>query len=241
MKLREITLLITSAAQPSAPYTALSDTKMRVVYTLDSIRVWRDAFPELKIVLCDGSGYDFNSDIERVIHSKLTNFEVLSFRNSVEMVSRRGKGYGEGEIVNFALKNSSFLRNSSHFAKCTGKLWVENFSECLAQYNGALSIEKFYRGRYSFQYTECDTRFYIVDKELYERTFASCGELVNDPEGYYLETAFSDAIKGNKISYSDFKCKPLIFGFSGTSGLKCHPGGESWRRRIFRNFRRLVV
>ncbi len=41
------------------------------------------------------------------------------------------KGYGEGEIISYALNNSKYLKNSESFYKLTGGLTVENINDVL--------------------------------------------------------------------------------------------------------------
>ena len=38
----------------------------------------------------------------------------------------QGKGYGEGEIIEYALKNSAFLHSEREFIKLTGRITIEN-------------------------------------------------------------------------------------------------------------------
>lgn len=233
-----IPLLITSAVYSSAPFVAIADSADRESYVVDSVENWFDNNQGLKIVLCDGSGFDFNLNLNLKKYTKLGILEILVFKNNKEHVRLFGKGYGEGEIIEYALRNSSFLSDSEHFAKCTGKQWVENYNECISRYNSVISLERIYLHRYSWKFSTCDTRFFIVNKIFYTKFFMSCYKSVNDFNGCYLEHVFAEVVRVNKIR-SDFMRKPLIFGYSGSTGNYCQTQPESWKRVIFRNLRRL--
>lgn len=44
------------------------------------------------------------------------------------MIELCGKGYGEGEIIEYGLKYSELLRGAAYFCKLTGRLKVENIN-----------------------------------------------------------------------------------------------------------------
>ncbi|MBV8887332.1 MAG: hypothetical protein JO235_25510 [Chroococcidiopsidaceae cyanobacterium CP_BM_RX_35] len=45
-----------------------------------------------------------------------------------------GKGWGEGEIIEYAINHSKILNKSTRFYKVTGRLFVENFTQIHATY-----------------------------------------------------------------------------------------------------------
>ena len=213
-----IPLIITSAITPEAPFVAISDVNQRLLLTFNSIKKWRLLYPNLKIILCDGSNYKFDLDNEKSFFEKMGEIEILSFKNNYENVKKFGKGYGEGEIIAYALENSIYLKGADNFAKCTSKLWVTNLQNLIDKYNGKLNIYKNYNSTFSIKLRQCDTRFYIVNKNLYKKYFLNIHENVNDYSGIYLEHCFANAIKINKLGLTNFDNKPLINGYSGSTG-----------------------
>jgi hypothetical protein len=235
-----VPLLITSAVLPVAPFVAMDRVEDRLRHVLDAVKSWRLANPELDMVICDGSGYDLEESIRAKLGTACRGIEVMCFVNNQEVVRENGKGYGEGEILLHALHYSRTLRNSCHFAKCTGKLFVRNYGPLASSLPDAISVEKYYKGRYSLSYDSCDTRFYIANRDFYLQYLSSCHESVNDHQGRYIEQVFADGLKRSGARFTDFKVKPLIEGYSGTKNLPLNTEPESRKRGLYRLVRRLA-
>jgi hypothetical protein len=234
-------LLVTSAAIPTAPFVEISEPTARMRLTVESIRNWLVAFPNLGIVLCDGSGFDFTDALQEASVIDSERLEVLCFTNDQEKVKRQGKGYGEGEIVSYALRHSQLLRRAKVFAKCTGKLFVENYQPCTRGTVHSIRIEKSYKGRFSRAYDACDTRFYVVSAAYYRSVLEHCHQGVDDRRGYFLEHAFADALKKSGARGTDFAFKPQISGHSGSMACEYRPLSESIKSKVLRNIRRWLT
>ena len=124
-------LLLTSSVVAHDPSVALSDTQTRKLLTIRSINEWLRVDPSIAIVICDGSNYDFAPEITLLFPQ--AKIECLHFENTQVEVEKYGRGFGEGEIIRFALAHSKFIQEAQCFAKCTAKLWVENFEDCKKQ------------------------------------------------------------------------------------------------------------
>lgn len=234
----KIPVLITSSVYVSSPFMEIKDADRRIELTLDAIREWIRIDPQISIVICDGSGFNFKPYVQRYFPK--SKIECLCFTNNAEMIRVRGKGYGEGENVNYAILHSEYINKVRFFSKCTSKYWVENYAECIEHFNGKFNCEKNYDGRSIYKYICCQTIFYISDLEFYKKYFSTCYMLVDDYHDYFLENAFADTIRKNKIRHITFKCKPLIFGFCGSSGEFYNSKLESFRSRFLRFLRRLI-
>jgi len=221
-------LLITSCVETSAPFTRLVDKECRIQLTLDAIGKWLKICADIRIVICDGSGVDFAAKIYESFPK--AEIEFLSFKNNSKLVSKYGKGFGEGEIINYALKYSKFLRGSDFFAKCTSKLFVKNFLSVLKKWNGTYVFQcnfsgvNFFKNLIGIQTTSeikflsVDTRFYIINKKLYLKNFSKAYLRIRDRERIIMEYVFKEVIVENKMQnfMLDFPLK--IEGISGTSG-----------------------
>jgi hypothetical protein len=233
-------LLITSAINNVAPFVALNDHNKRLESTLVALQHWRRIAPELKIVLCDGSNFDLTTHIHNIL-GESDNIEILKFKNDQDAVKKYGKGYGEGEIINYALKHSAYLNQNKVFAKCTSKLWVENFAVCTLNFKENIRIEKCYTERFSNKYNYCDTRFYMVEKKFYLEHLRLCHEQVRDFDGFYLEHSFAKNISESRLRSSLFPELPLIYGQSGSSGCFYVPNPEKFLTSAKRRIRNLLV
>lgn len=211
----DIPILLTTAVHVSAGKTALTDAALREEAIISSLRQWAKLRCVTKIVICDGSNFDFTSATDELVLSRPgLDIECLSFQNDAEAVGRYGKGYGEGQIISYAMENSRILANAPAFAKCTGKLWVANFEACAKRFDGRASFLLSGRRRVSY----VDTRFYIVSRTFFREKLAQRYVAVRDNEGYYLEHAYAEALVGETSDKVTIWPAPIIEGLSGSSG-----------------------
>ncbi|WP_437880299.1 hypothetical protein [Pseudomonas sp. LRF_L74] len=173
---------------------------------------------DIPIVICDGSGYDFSNE-QKLLKNKFSNLEFLSFHNDSERVRTLGKGYGEGQIVCYALAHSEILKKYDDFAKCTSKLWVSNYRACVDGFTG---MAAFLTAPF-FSPDKVDTRFYIVNKAFYFEHLLHAHEKVDDLNGFHLEHAFFNAIRGMPYRRVLGKNIPETYGHSGSVGIHFKP------------------
>src|SRR6267143_669388 len=117
MKLHLPPVLLTSSVVVMDHSVTLKDPGQRVNYTLDSIEKWLNVSADIRLVICDGSGYDFSEIVKKRFPER--RIECLFFENNKQLVERHGKGFGEGEIIKYALRHSLFIKEADWFAKCT--------------------------------------------------------------------------------------------------------------------------
>ena len=160
-------ILLTSSVIAMDSSVALKSQESRIFHTLESIGKWGEISPNNQFVICDGSGFDFSPLLKE--HFPNLNIESIYFMNDGDLIKKHGKGYGEGEIIRYALEHSQFLQKTDWFVKCTAKLWVNNFMSCLKQWNGEFVCKAFFANVFSFKTTSLeyiDTRFYISKKSF---------------------------------------------------------------------------
>jgi len=216
--INNIPILITSAVKAVAPY-AINNQQFRILHTVNALKRLRILAPSNPIVICDGSGFNFSEILS--YDFQLKSVEVLSFTNDLNAVRMRGKGYGEGEIVNYALKTSDLLKNADAFAKCTSKLWPDNFQSIMKQWKGGVLFDGVFSGLSDapfFRLTQVHTKFYVCEKALFGETLSLAYGNVDDINGIYLEHAYLSELSArgveNYISPTPF----IINGYSGTDG-----------------------
>ena len=225
MKIEDIPILVTTAVEAVAPFVSVTDRNLRIALSLEAIKQWLMLYPTARIVVCDGSNFDFRPSLRAFGSDKSDRVESIFFDSDREQVMQKGKGFGEGEIVAYALWHSRWIRECSVFAKCTGKLWISNFKPCLFGFNKKISIDCSYENvlRFTDRRIQCDTRFYLVNKTFYLKHFAQAHDAVNDYAGYYLENAFAASLSGIIHNRTDFLIAPQIHGVSGSLGTRYEP------------------
>jgi len=217
----KIPVLLTSSVVAHDSGVALKDTNERIRLALESVEQWLRIEPTLILVLCDGSNYDFKNIVAERFPS--SNIECLYFENNQELVKKHGRGYGEGEIVRYAIENSKSIIMANCFAKCSSKLWVENYKKCLDEWNGILLLKGVFENVFSaFKKTRLsyiDTRFYISSTSIYMNYFQDAHKKININLGYGLEDCFFEVFVKNKIFNSLLKTPPVICGVGGGIGF----------------------
>jgi hypothetical protein len=182
--------------------------------TIRAISGWMTLCRDTEFVLCDGSGYDVSRDLKACGTIDTSRIEVVTFENDRDQVRAKGKGYGEGQITKYALEHSTTLKSAKSFAKCTGKLWVDNFWACRRSYNGTAGFSYF--GFLSVH--AVDTRFFIVQKDFFNETLLESYVNCDDSRGKYLENAYLDSLGAIDRKTWMLPVYPRIRGLSGTSG-----------------------
>ena len=212
-------ILLTSSAIAMDHSVTLKDPEQRIHYTLESIEKWMKLGADIRLVVCDGSSYDFS----RIVRERFPkrSIECLFFENDKQLVERHGKGYGEGEIIKFALLNSAFLKDADWFAKCTAKLWVDNFLSCVKEWNGSFLCKAYFANVFSFKKTRfeyIDTRFYLVEKNIYMKYFYETHLKVGGSNGTSIEDNFKEIVLQNRLTRVFFRSPPIVRGMGGGSG-----------------------
>jgi hypothetical protein len=211
-------LLLTSSLIPTDLSGNLNDPSMRMMHTIESISEWLRIDPHIQIVICDGSGFDFSETVK--VNFPDANIECIFFNNDIEQIKRHGKGYGEGEIIRYAIEHSRLMNESEVFIKCTAKLWVANFNQCLLQWNQQFICGAYFANVFSYKKTVLqfiDTRFYITRKDFYLQHFSTVHIQLGNT-GQSIEDAFLDVIQNKKIKHILFRAPPVICGVGGGSG-----------------------
>jgi hypothetical protein len=191
---------------------------MRMMHTIESISEWLRIDPHVQIVICDGSGFDFSETVK--VNFPAANIECIFFDNDAKKIKIHGKGYGEGEIIRYAIEHSRLMKESEVFIKCTAKLWVANFHQCLLQWNKQFICGAYFANVFSHKKTALkfiDTRFYISRKDFYLKHFSVAHVQLGNTE-QSIEDAFLDVIQNKKIKHILFRTPPVICGVGGGSG-----------------------
>lgn len=215
-----IPILLTSSVTAFDKGVRLQDSGQRTAYALESIQRWRQLAPENPLVLCDGSDFDFSPIVKTLDNNN--SIECLRFQNNIARVQSQGRGYGEGEIVRFAVKNSSFINARGYFAKCTSKLWIDNFAQCVSKWNNAMLVKGVFSNAFSpilpTQFSYIDTRFYVTEVGNYTSHFLLAHESIDASTGHGLEECFRDIFLSIGCPPRLMGVPPVICGVGGGTG-----------------------
>lgn len=210
-------LLLTGCITPAGmAYTFLSNPEERKMQYINAIRFYLSQ-TNYPIVFSENSGTDLSNLFEKEIRSGRLEYLFFSGNHNKE----RGKGFGECEIIQYALDNSRIIKstNDQYIAKITGRLIIRNIA----------SIIRWHTFFFSHQTVFCainsdlsfpDSRFIIAPKDFFH-SILLLKDKINDNNGYFFEHALYDALKNEKsVSYSPFFIYPQIEGNSGSTGKR---------------------
>lgn len=211
-------LLVTGCIRPveGQAYLKLTDVGERLSQYRESLADYLENTGFQRVIFCENSGFPLEfTDLERLAKERGKELEALSFLGNADETRRRGKGYGEGEIVAHALACSRWADEITQFVKVTGRLVVRN----LEVIRRRLNPKRFYINRLLIRNKaeELDTRLYAISAELYKRQFLDLykGVMVEWP----LEKAFMRCTQENGIAYHCFPRYPEFSGSCGGDGM----------------------
>ena len=119
-----IVILMTACVFPEGKnIVKLSDPTIRKKQYLDAIEFYlRET--KCNIVFCENSGTNIYDDVS--FHEKeRLEYLTFSFRGGED----KGTGYGEAKIIEYAIRNSQFIRKASGVIKITGRVRILNINE----------------------------------------------------------------------------------------------------------------
>lgn len=218
MKTQDCVLIITGCIFPEKdiPILKLTDANERKKQYVDSIKYYIEHGVVDNIVYCDNSGAAVEEEVLEFAEQYKKKFEWLSYKGDSDKVKEKGKGYGEGEIMNFVLENSRLVQDCSILVKVTGRLKIRNFNMLVL----CASHKIFFAPNLTNdERIYINTRFYIMPKEMFVKYFRRAYLLVDDCKGCYLEHAFGMCVTNYKIKYKTFLVYPAAEGMSGSTGI----------------------
>lgn len=210
-------LLITSAIHVNAKFTKIVDPDERIRRVKDSVEKLLLKYPNLPVVICDGSGFDFSPFFEN-----FPQIKCIFFSTSAHDVSIRGKGYGEGEIINYALETYFQYNPFDVIIKITGGIYVQNL-EWIIQAN--LDFQCTFKSYFDVNKKRIvlhrvDTRLFVFRPSFFNAHLSKVHLNVNELAGKYIEDLYFQAIKSTHINLSEFLLimPPKFVGYSGSTG-----------------------
>lgn len=231
-------LLMTACVNPNldVPVLILSDRNARIKhYSIALEKYITESFFD-SIVLCDNSGFDFAgfqkfNEISKKYNKKL---EMLSFCGDSSKAVSKGKSYGEGEIINWALNNSELLSGQDYFFKVSGRYYLKNNRTILKSINK--EFDYFAPWNFSLHRSNgIDSVFFAMKKEDYLSYVASENEKANDTEGYGYERILYDCLR-DKFPVEKWKyfnvCPMYDVPFQASTGIK---PSYKWYKQLIKN------
>ena len=207
----------------------LKDTTERLKQYRESIDFFIDSEAFDKIIFCDNSHYEMKEffDLQRKAETKGIMLELLSFQGDNQGVKTQGKGYGEGEIMEYVMNHSKLVKKEFFFVKITGRLKIDNIKKIVQKLN---ADRIYFNIPNHIRKDMYDTRVYAMPIEIFRRNFQGKYNLVMDDKGNFLEYVYTNTLIEGKIRVTNFPRYPRIVGVSGSNGTVY--GYTEWKCKV---------
>jgi hypothetical protein len=199
------------------PFLEMTNIAMRYITAKASVFFWAANGIE-KIVIADATGGCLlDSEEISLLKQMSVDVEQISYDQNDDLIKSKGKGYGEGLLIKFALENSIFLRSEDNFFKCTGKIYCRNFKDILQMIkkNNIQNIFWRFLGEGDSLKPFADMRFFYTTKKFCEENLIPA-YLQSDDHKAVIEY-FCFKILNEKLGQAK-ALRPLLSGFSGGTG-----------------------
>lgn len=226
----EMVIVVTGTIAPKKQaHLTIANTEDRLLQYRNTLEQLIMCTKDVNIVFCENSEYGVTAFEYLIPIAKRqgNQLELLSFLGDTLTVIEKGKGYGEGEIMQHVLANSRLLQQDSYLIKLTGRLYVDNIAniiQCINQNKIYFNIPNIHR------MDMYDTRLYAMPIEIYKTFFQEAYKKVNDSQGYFLEYVYTDVVLEENLKVRNFPRYPRIIGISGSNGLIY--SYSEWKSRI---------
>ncbi|MFO0358015.1 MAG: hypothetical protein ACK50A_13760 [Sphingobacteriaceae bacterium] len=212
-------ILLTASIDPAVsntPLTKITDPKIRLAQYTQVIEKLIETGAFSIIIFCENTNYEFNKDVllNKAIQKGI-ELEFISFSGDHEKVKQLGKGYGEGEIIKYAIEHSKHLNDEAIFYKLTGRVFIKNIKRIVNKDHKKQTI--FIRAQRNKRII--DARFFKTSVKFFKEHLMNVFTEVNDLQKHYLEMVYFEKLNG--IGHIDrFSEFPFITGLSGSTGEK---------------------
>jgi len=222
-----VLLLTATVSVGTTPNVERADPVARLNDYIRSLDKWLEQREFKKIVLVENSGFDplvIKDSISKIPEE--VELEIITYNGGTYELGR-GKGFGEKEIIKFAVTNSNLLANASGFVKVNGRYFVSELGGLIDKLPS--SIEVFSDLRPCFKFS--DSRVILCSKNFYLKFFMAFLEQVDERKGVYFEHALANAILKGIRGGCAFRLTPPLT-IEGVSGSLGHTYQRGLRRRV---------
>lgn len=215
-------IVLTACINPGKMiHTSLTDVDIRRRQYEDALEFYllQTDYP---IVFVENSGTDISGDFRKFVDCG--RLEFVTFQGNEEFDRKKGKGYGEALILEYALEHSLFVHQCDFLVKITGRLKLLNVNSMIGFHRYILphcdiQSEMDRRERYS------DSRMLITGKGFLQYSFLARKERIDDSKGCNFEHILFTSIDEQKdFVFYPFLIRPLWRGISGTNGREYWEG-----------------
>lgn len=210
-------ILLTGSINPKGMiYTAITDTEIRKQQYIKAIRFYLQ-HTSVPIVFCENTLSSIEKE-EIGISVDDSRIEILTFDGN-NFDKSLGKGYGECEIISYAISHSRMMGEADYIIKITGRIIINNIGSFINEHrqlpSGAIQTLTPTKNKF------IESRLIISSPAFFSKYFIPKKNLLNDSKQYYFEHLLYDTILNqDEYLFVPFMVFPDYEGQSGTLGGK---------------------
>jgi hypothetical protein len=216
---KPVVLLTATIFPEDMPFLKRADPVVREADYRWALKGWLDGTGYDTLIFCENSGASLNH-LEEYARQVNRHKHRVIFLSAPKSPGARelGKGYGEMEIIQYALDNVPTIDPRQLIVKVTGRLRAANATRLLRRLE-LMQGDIFCSLRAKL--TQADSRLFAITSECAREHFFPRKSDISDHKARYIEHALGDAVHSTILgggTWSPLPCSPLLFGHHGTSG-----------------------
>ena len=240
----KIVLLLTGTINPDIFKTPEKSINVSLTDVTERLEQYKNAIHRYikeslftDIVFVENSGYDFSiQEIldESVQYNKRFEFIRLVLNETqISNMLKKGKGYGESLLIDYAINNSLLIKECDEIWKVTGRLYIKNINTIITHRTEGVSEgicnnpRRFIKYKQAWPGNWIHTEFFKITKADYYKYFNNNWELCDDYTGaigwrpqHCIEQVWYQIAKENHIQFKNFYEYPEIEGVYGSRNIK---------------------
>ena len=220
-------ILLTGCINPNGmSFTKLIDANERQRQYINAIHFYIEN-TDCKIIFCENS----NTDITPFFKDLQNRLEVLTFPGNQD--KQRGKGYGEAEIIEYALQHSSYIQDDCVIIKITGRLIINNINQII---RSLTCKHDFVTCLFHSDLRFADSRIFCATVSFFRELLNNKGS-INDSNNIFFEHILASTVLASSILDVPYIEEPLITGISGSTGMQYSPMAIDYKMKyLFKRY-----
>lgn len=213
-------ILLTACINPNGmDYTVVQDPIIRRKQYCEALNYYLTKH-DFKIVFVENSLYDMSLLYSDEISKG--SMEYLTFDGN-RYNKELGKGYGEAKIIEYAFKNSEFIKQATCVIKITGRIIVKNLNTLWSLIRNKVDNRQDFVALSLYRdLIFADSQIFFANHSFYLKFLAHKDE-INDSKNVFFEHILVSVLKAmlkNNLKVIDFPVAVRLDGFAGSTGIK---------------------
>lgn len=167
-----------------------------------------------RIVFCENSNYKWNNWKDKMYEFANINnkwLEIIQFQWNEEKTLELNYSYGEWECIDYAFKNSRFLKDSESRRKITWRYIIWNINKIIEKSDKYENL--LFKRMWPLWFFAIDTSVFKVTNNVYNKYFFDAKNDITVQNKKGIENIFYDRTRNQQIEFWKLKVLPKKDGY----------------------------